>query len=36
MERNSLLHSDVVFFEKNLICVVKRTEQFKVCITEAK
>ena len=37
VKRNSLLHSkDVVFFKKNLICVVKRTEQFEVCITKEK
>ena len=35
MKRNSLLYSiDVVFFKKDLICVVKQNEQLEVCITK--
>ena len=37
MKSNSLLHSkDVVFFKKDLTCVVERNEQVEVCIIKAK
>ena len=35
MKRNSLFYSiDIMFFKKNLICVVEQNEQLEVCITK--